>query len=281
MQAGGLAEVLESTSSDHQKGDVVIASTMWSEYVVVDAKDCQAAPQLPGALARTQYLGALGLTGLTAYYGMKEVAGVKGGDVVVVSGAAGATGGMAVQIAKRILGAKRVVGIAGGETKCRFVVEKLGADACVDYKKEGWRAELVEATKVEDDAGGHGKGYVDAFFDNVGGEMLDFMLLRMARHGRIVACGAISEYNSSEGALLKNYFEIVSMRIQIRGIVIIDYLHKAQEVLTIFMQAIQEGKLKVSEESEHVVEAPFEDVPKVWMQLFEGANTGKLVTKVI
>lgn len=281
MHAYGLAQVLDSTSSDHQKGDIVIAWMGWTEYAVLDAKVCQAAPELPGGLARTQYLGALGLTGLTAYYGMKEVGEVKRGDVVVVSGAAGATGGMAVQIAKRILGAKRVVGIAGGEKKCRFVVEEFGADACVDYKREGWREELLKATKVESESGEHGKGYVDVYFDNVGGQILDFMLSRMALHGRIVACGAISEYNSGEGTLLKNYFELISMRIQIRGMIVLDYFHKAQEVLTIFKQAIREGKLKVSEESEHLVEAPFEDVPKVWMQLFEGANTGKLVTKVM
>jgi NADPH-dependent curcumin reductase CurA len=121
---------------------------------------------------------------------------------------------------------------------------------------------------------------VDVFFDNVGGEILDFMLTRMALHGRVVACGAISEYNSRKGTILKNYFEIISMRIQIRGMIVMDHLGKAQEVMGIFNRAIQEGNLKVSEESEHVVEAGFEEVPQVWMKLFEGANTGKLVTKL-
>jgi NADPH-dependent curcumin reductase CurA len=215
------------------------------------------------------------MTGLTAYYGIKEVGETKAGDVVVVSGAAGATGSMAVQIAKKLVGAKRVVGIAGSDEKCRWV-ESLGADKCVNYKKDDFKEALIEAAKVE----GQGKGYVDVFFDNVGGEILDFMLTRMALHGRVVACGAISEYNSRKGTMLKNYFEIISMRIQIRGMIVMDHLGKAQEVMGIFNRAIQEGKLKVSEENEHVVEASFEEVPQVWMKLFEGANTGKLVTKL-
>jgi NADPH-dependent curcumin reductase CurA len=277
MHARGLAEVLDSKSPNFKKGDIVTASTGWSEYAVMDAKTVQPAPELPAGLSRTHYLGALGGTGLTAYYGIKEVGETKKDDVVVVSGAAGATGGMAVQIAKKIVGAKKVVGIAGGSEKCRMVVEKLGADACVDYKKEGWKDELKKATRSE----GDDKGYVDVFFDNVGGEMLDFMLSRMALHSRVVACGAISKYNSREGTLLKNYFEIISMRIQIRGMIVFDYVHKMEQVMGIFKQAIQEGKLAVSGEQEHVVEASFEEVPKVWMTLFEGANTGKLVTKLM
>jgi NADPH-dependent curcumin reductase CurA len=158
-------------------------------------------------------------------------------------------------------------------------VEGLGADRCVDYKKEGWQEELVDATSAA--KGGNEKGFVDVYFDNVGGGMLDFMLTRMAMHGRVVACGAISEYNSGEGTLLKNYFEIISMRIQIRGMIVFDYVHKMQDVMGIFQQAIEEGKLKIGEESEHVVEAGFEDIPKVWMTLFEGANTGKLITKLV
>lgn len=273
MHARGLAEVLDSKSPTFKPGDVVTASTGWSEYVVLDAKTVQPAPELPGGLARTHYLGAFGMTGLTAYYGMKEVGEAKSGDIVVVSGAAGATGSMAVQIAKKIIGAKRVVGIAGSEEKCRWV-ETLGADKCVNYKAGDLKQQLVDALGGE-------KEYVDVFFDNVGGEMLDLMLSRMARHGRVVACGAISSYNNPRGGLLlKNYFEVISMRIQIRGMIVMDYLGKAQEVAQIFKQALQEGKLKVSGESEHIVKGGFEEVPQVWMKLFEGANTGKLLTKI-
>ncbi|KAF7508331.1 hypothetical protein GJ744_009322 [Endocarpon pusillum] len=281
MHARGLAEVLDSTSSQpgFRKGDFVLASMGWSEYAVLNVSACQPAPELPGGLSRTHYLGALGLTGLTAYYGIKEIGETKSSEVVVVSGAAGATGGMAVQVAKKIVGAKLVVGIAGGEEKCRYVEQKLGADKCVDYKKEGWKKDLAEATSAA--RGGNEKGFVDVYFDNVGGQMLDYMLSRMAMHGRVVACGAISQYNSSEGTMLKNYSEVVTMRIQIRGMIVLDYIHKIAEVMGIFKQAIQQGKLNVSGESEYVVEAKFEEVPKVWMTLFEGANTGKLVTKIM
>jgi NADPH-dependent curcumin reductase CurA len=106
------------------------------------------------------------------------------------------------------------------------------------------------------------------------------MLSRMALRGRVVACGSISEYNSTEGTKFRNYFEVISMRIQIRGMIVFDYAHKMGEVMEIFKKAIQDGKLKVSKENEYVVEAPFEDVPKVWITLFEGANTGKLLTKI-
>ncbi len=281
MHARGLAEVLDSTSSQpgFKKGDLVLASMGWSEYAVLDAAACQPAPELPGGLSRTHYLGALGATGLTAYYGIKEVGETKPSDVVVVSGAAGATGSMAVQVAKKIVGAKLVVGIAGGAEKCRYVEQKLGADKCIDYKKEGWKKDLAEATSAA--RGGNEKGFVDVYFDNVGGQILDHMLSRMALHGRVVACGAVSEYNSSEVTGLKNYLEVISMRIQIRGMIVFDYYHKFAEAMGIFKQAIQDGKLNVSEESEQVVEAKFEEVPKVWMTLFQGANTGKLVTKIL
>ena len=273
MHARGLAEVLASKAANFRKGDVVVATMGWCEFAVVDAEMCQPAPELPGGLSKTQYLGALGFTGLTAYYGVKEVGETKEGDVVVVSGAAGATGNMAVQIAKNIIGAKRVVGIAGSDEKCRWV-EELGADKCVNYKKESFRKDLVDAMGGE-------TSYADVYFDNVGGVILDLMLTRMAKHGRVVACGAISEYNDNRGTMLKNYFEIISMRIQIRGMIVLDYMSKTQEVMEIFKQAIREGKLKVSEESEHIVEAGFEEVPKVWMKLFDGTNTGKLVTKIM
>ena len=224
MHARGLAGVLDPKSENVKKGDIVTAQTGWSKYAVVDARAVQSAPELPGELSRTHYLGALGMMGLTAYYRIEEVRGTEKGYVVVVSGAAGATGSMAIQIAIQIVGAKRVVGIAGGEEECRFVIEGLGTDACVDYKRE----ELRKAASAE--VGGNEKGHVDVYFDNVGGEMVDFMLSRMAMHGRVVACAAVSEYNSSQGTLLRNYFEIISMRIQIRGTIVLEYSSMAQEV---------------------------------------------------
>lgn len=270
MRARAIAEVLESTSSKIKPGSLVVATTGWSEYAVIDAQTANPISELPGGLSITHYLGALGLTGMTAWYGFVVVVEGKASDTVVVSGAAGATGSMVVQIAKKLIGCKKVIGIAGNAEKCKWV-ESLGADKCLNYKDGDFKEQLIQATD----------GFVDVYFDNVGGEILDFMLTRMARYGRISACGAISDYNSSKPYGIKNWFEVISMRIQIRGFIIIDYLSHAQEMIGIFRKAIEEGKLKIGDESEQVVETKFEDVPKTWMKLFEGGNTGKLVTKLV
>lgn len=271
MRARALAEVLESSSSNFKQGDFVLAPTGWAEQAVVAANTCQPAPALPKDLSRTHYLGALGLTGLTAAGGLKYVARASPDDIVVISGAAGATGSMAVQIAKKIIGCKRVIGIAGNDSKCKWV-ESLGADLCLNYKSSSFASDLKSATKE----------YVNVYFDNVGGEILDLMLTRMAKHGRIAACGAISNYNSSGDAItgLKNWFEIISMRIEIKGFIVMDFADKWGQDLEIFKKAVADGKLKVGDEGEHIVEAGFEEIPKVWMGLFEGANQGKLLTKI-
>jgi NADPH-dependent curcumin reductase CurA len=271
MHARALCRIIESKSASIKKGTMVLAAPGWTEYAVLDAKAVQAAPDLPGGLNITHYLGALGGTGLTAYYGLKIVAEAEPSDRVVVSGAAGATGSMVVQIAKKLIGCKRVIGIAGSDEKCRWV-ESLGADICLNYKKSSFKEDLVKETE----------GFIDVYFDNVGGEILDLMFTRMAKGGRIAACGAISNYNknASKQDGLKNWFEVISMRIQIRGFIVTDYLSKRGEVLDIFSKAIEEGKLDIGAESEQVVPAKFEDIPKVWMKLFEGSNTGKLVTAV-
>lgn len=271
MRARGLAEVLESSSSKFSKGDIVIATTGWAEKIVVPASAVQPAPQLPNGLSPTHYLGALGLTGLTAYCGLTQVARTAAEDVVVISGAAGATGSMAVQIAKKLLGCKRVIGIAGTDAKCKWV-QSLGADECLNYKSSTFAADLKKATP----------DFANVYFDNVGGEILDLMLTRMARNGRVAACGAISNYNSSGDAItgLKNWFEVVSMRIEIKGFIVMDFADKWAEGIELFKKAVSEGKLTVGDEGEHIVEASFDEIPKTWMGLFEGANQGKLLTKI-
>ena len=271
MRARSVAQVVESKSSRYSKGDKVLAPTGWAEYSVQDAKDCQACEDIPG-LSVTHYLGAFGGTGLTAYYGTKIIARAGKEDTVVVSGAAGATGSMVVQIAKHVLGCKRVVGMAGSDDKCRWV-ESLGADVCLNYKKSSFKEDLIKATD----------GYVEVFFDNVGGDILDLMLTRMKRGGRVAACGAITDYNRSEKSGLKNWFEVISNRIEIKGFVILDFYAqgKAPEAVKELVTAAKEGKIKVGEANETVVDTKFEDVPKTWISLFDGANTGKLVTKLV
>lgn len=275
MRARSIASVLSSTSSSFKEGDKVTANTGWSEYAICDAKDVQPIQSVPG-LSDTHFLGALGLTGLTAYYGLIHIAQCTPEDTVIVSGAAGATGSMVVQIAKHIVGCKRVVGIAGGPEKCRWV-ESLGVDVCIDYKTSSgeFKDALVKATP----------DYASIYFDNVGGTILDLCLTRMKRHGRIAACGAVSNYNTSSPTGLKNYFEVISMRLEIRGFIIFDFLameggKKVKEALGVLRDAISNGKIKVGDENETVVESSWEKVPNVWMRLFEGGNQGKLITKV-
>ncbi|KAK5117621.1 hypothetical protein LTR62_005044 [Meristemomyces frigidus] len=273
MPARALAEVVETKSGSFKKGDWVFSQCGWTEYAVVPAKSLQPVPELEGGLSKTLYLGALGGTGLTAYFGLMDVGKITKDDIIVISGAAGATGSMCVQIAKKLVGCKKVIGIAGTDEKCKWV-ESLGADQCLNYKSSSFKEDLAAATPGPE-------GFANVYFDNVGGEILDFMFTRMARHGRIVACGAIANYNtmSDRATGLKNWFEVIQMRIQIRGFIVIDFLPRANEAREAFKKMLQEGKLKV-EGGEHVVKGSFEDVPKTWLKLFEGGNQGKLVTEV-
>lgn len=194
MSAFGIAEVIDSKSDKFPKGSKLLASVNWSEYAVLDAAACNLLEQL-GDLSLTHFLGALGFTGVTAYHGL-QVVRTGAEDTVVVSGAAGATGSMVVQIAKKMLGCKKVIGIAGTDDKCRWV-ESLGADVCINYKSPTFKKDLKAATE----------GYVEVYFDNVGGEILDLMLGRMKQFGRIAACGAISNYNNITDAYgIKNWY---------------------------------------------------------------------------
>ncbi|KAL2870922.1 MDR family NADP-dependent oxidoreductase [Aspergillus lucknowensis] len=265
-----LAQVLESGSPEKlPTGSIVFVWSSWTEYAVREIESCRVVEPIEG-LSLGHFLGALGTNGLTAYYGLVEIVKARREDTVVVSGAAGATGSMAVQIARGVLGCKRVIGIAGSDEKCRWV-EKLGADVCVNYKKASFEEDLVRATD----------GLVDVFFDNVAGRILDLMLDRMKHHGRVALCGTITGYNDSDAVGVKNLHEIVTRGVSIHGFTMFDYMHKVREVIALLAQAWKEGKIVLDDSLETLVEAPFEDVPRVWMRLFEGGNTGKLVTKFV
>lgn len=269
IRARCVAEVIESKSTALSKGALVWVDPGWTEYAIRNAKSCTPIQEIPG-IGATHFLGALGLTGLTAYYGLKEIARAGPDDRVVVSGAAGAVGSMVVQIAKKMIGCKKVVGIAGSDEKCKWV-ESLGADICLNYKSPNFKTDLKQATE----------GFVEVYFDNVGGETLDLMLGRMAREGRIAACGAISDYNTSQPFGLKNYFEVISMRLEIKGFVVLDFLGKASETIQELIAAAKEGKIKIGDENETVISTSFEGIPETWMKLFDGVNRGKLITKLV
>ena len=211
------------------------------------------------------YLGTLGMPGMTAYFGLLEVGQAKSGDTVVVSGAAGAVGTVVGQVAK-IKGC-RVVGIAGGADKCRWIVDELGFDAAIDYKHEDVKAALKQ----------HCPKGIDVYFDNVGGDILDAALSQLAMHARIVICGAISQYNNT--APVKgpsNYLSLLVNRGTMKGMVVFDYADRYAEAAMEMAGWMAAGKLKSRED---IVEG-LETFPETLLKLFKGENTGKLVLKV-
>jgi len=210
----------------------------------------------------TTYLGALGMTGLTAYFALLDTGKAKEGDTVVVSGAAGAVGSVAGQIAK-IKGC-RVIGIAGGPEKCRLVTEEFGFDAAIDYRLPHLRRTLRELAP----------GGVDVYFDNVGGEILDDVLACLARGARVVICGAISQYNESKVRGPANYTMLVAARASMTGMLVFDYADRYPEAMAELAGWYRAGRL-VSRET--VLHGSVEDFPETLLKLFEGANTGKLI----
>ncbi|KAL1626760.1 quinone oxidoreductase [Neofusicoccum ribis] len=271
MRAGIIGEVVASRAPALPAGQTVMTMHLglWSELVVLDASDCQVLADVPG-LAVTHFLGALGAPGFTAWSGVKKVLDARPEHTLVVSGAGGATGSMVVQVAKKLIGCKRVVGLAGTDEKCDWV-KSLGADECLNYKSPSFEEDLAKATE----------GYVDVYFDNVGGRILDLMLTRMKKEGTIAVCGAISTYNATEPMVLKNWIEALSMRLTIRGFILLDYVAEIPNAIGELVQATQEGKITLGDENETVVETDIKGVPSTWMKLFEGWNKGKLITKLV
>jgi len=271
MRARGVCKILSTKgkTGSFKEGDLVVAGSNWSEYVVVNASEAQPVKE---GISPTHFLGALGLTGLTAYVGLIKIAEAKKGETIVISGAAGATGSMVVQIAKHIVGCSKVIGIAGSDEKCKWV-ESLGADECINYKNSDWRDKLIKATD----------GFVDIFFDNVGGEQLDLMLTRLKTYGRVSACGSIATYNDPAAPGLKNWFQVIMQRLSIKGFIVMDHLGDGNGAKMVgeLVEAEKSGKIKIDEDSETVVDTKFEDIPKTWTILFEGGNKGKLVTKIV
>jgi NADPH-dependent curcumin reductase CurA len=265
-----ISEVIASKSKILPVGTVVLADAGWCEYAVMPAETCMPIKPVDG-LNVTHYVGLFGLAGVTAFYGLVDVAKTTFNDAIVISGAAGAVGSVAVQIAKNIIGCKRVIGIAGTEAKCRWV-KSLGADICLNYKSASFEDDLKKATE----------GFVDVFFDNVGGKTLDLMLTRVKKDGRVAACGAIADYNG-ESAGIKNWYHVIAMRLLIRGFVVTDSVLTGRwtKIVDSLIQGYQDGKIKATEEGLSIVPAKFEDIPETWMRLFEGRNSGKLLTQLV
>jgi NADPH-dependent curcumin reductase CurA len=271
MRAGIIGEVLESNAASFKAGDLVMDThrSPWASKVVLDAANLQRLAPLPGGLSVTHYLGAFGGSGLAGYVGLLQIGEAKPEHTVLISAAAGATGSMAVQTAVRILGAKRVVGIAGGAEKCAWVRDYLGAHACVDYKSPTFTEDLKAATPDE----------VDVYFDNVGGAVLDAALARMKKHSTIAVCGAVSVYNSDKPMELRNWFEVVSQRITLKGFFLYDHLDKIPKAMEEVIAAAVDGRIKL--DIEDVVPAKVEEVPDVWINMYSSSGKGKVITKLV
>jgi NADPH-dependent curcumin reductase CurA len=265
IRSGGIAEVLESESPRYSRGDLVFGMTGWQDYVIADEGERTMQP-LPPGISPQVALGLFGITGMTAYFGLLDVGALEEGDVVVVSGAAGATGSTVGQIA-RIKGARKVIGIAGGAEKCAWIVDELGFDDAIDYKNDDLSARLRELAPEG----------IDLYFDNVGGEILDACLARLALRGRVVLCGAISTYND-RGAMIgpANYRSLIIRRGRMEGFIILDYLERFPQAQMEMGGWLAAGEIK---SAEHVVEG-LERAPEALNLLFTGGNTGKVIVKV-
>jgi NADPH-dependent curcumin reductase CurA len=265
MRGGGIGVVVESRSPQYHVGDVVFGLIGWQDYALGRPSDPMPMMVLPPGVPLTAALSVLGVTGMTAYFGLLEIGQPKAGETVVVSGAAGATGSVAGQIA-RIKGC-RVVGLAGSAEKCKWVTADLGFDACINYKTEDVAARLT-ATCPQG---------IDVYFDNVGGEILDTALAHLALRARVVLCGAISMYNATDlppGP--KNYVSLMIHRARMEGFIITDYLPRFPEAAMQLGQWVAEGKLKYAVDVVHGLE----NAPSAINRLFTGANKGKLIVQI-
>jgi NADPH-dependent curcumin reductase CurA len=260
MRAGAIGRVTASMHSGFAVGDWVSGVFGVQEYAVSDGRGVYRVD--PDVAPLPTHLGALGLTGLTAYFGLFDVGRPKPGDTVVVSGAAGAVGSVAGQLA-RIHGC-RVIGIAGGPDKCRRLVEELRFDAAIDYKNQDVTAELRRLAPTG----------LDVYFDNVGGDILDAALTRLARGARIVICGAISQYNAERVHGPSNYLMLLVARASMTGMLVLDYADRYPEAMARLAGWLHAGELLAREE---VVHGSVEDFVPVLLRLFTGANNGKLV----
>ncbi len=265
IRSGGAGVVVESRSDRYAVGDVVYGTTGWQEWCLASEENrFTVIPRGLGVDLPT-VMSVLGLTGLTAYFGMVDVGRVGEGDVVVVSGAAGATGSVAGQLA-RVRGASRVVGIAGGPEKCAEVVERYGFDECLDYRLPHLARRLHEACPQG----------VDLYFDNVGGEILDTVLAQLARGARVVLCGAISQYNESERRGVANTSMLIVRRARMEGFLVLDYAGRFAEAQAELAPLVLSGALA---HQEHLV-AGLERAPEALNMLFSGANHGKTLVVV-
>lgn len=265
MRSFAVARVEESRHPGYARGDLVQGLFGWQDYALVDATAPGVLSKVPPGVPIPMALSVLGITGLTAYFGLLDVGRVAEGETVVVSGAAGATGSVAGQIA-RIKGC-RVIGIAGGADKCAWLVKEAGFSEVIDYKSEDVRARFKELCP---------KG-IDVYFDNVGGDILDAALARLALRGRVVLCGAISGYDTAEPPPgPKNYTNLIVKRGRMEGFIVTDFVKRFGEAGKELGAWVAAGKIKDQVD----IQEGLENAPKTLRRLFSGENKGKQILKI-
>jgi hypothetical protein len=263
VRCAGAGVVVESKSAKFSPGDRIFSLVGWQEYATLDDKDIPGA--IPQGIALTDALSIFGVTGMTAYFGLTELGAPKPGETVVVSGAAGATGSIVGQLAK----AKgcRAIGIAGSAAKCAWLTDELGFDAAINYKTEDVGARLTATCP---------RG-IDVFFDNVGGQILNEALARIALRARVVLCGAISQYEKMDEMFgPPNYVNLISRRGRMEGFIILDYQSRFMEGAMALGGLLAEGKLK----HKTTVVDGLDNAPDALRRLFTGDHDGKLLVKI-
>jgi NADPH-dependent curcumin reductase CurA len=265
MRSFGLAEIVESRHPDFKKGDKVSGLTGLQDYVLIDGKEPRSFQKLPSIpfLSDTNFLGLLGINGLTAYFGLLEIGKPQSGETLVISAAAGATGSIVGQIGK--IHGCRVVGIAGSDEKCQWIKDDLGFDAAINYKHPGWKQQLVAATP----------NGIDIDFENVGGEIMQAVLDRMNLHGRVVLCGLISGYTREDPAMA-SFGQVLMKRLRVEGFIILDYASRFMDAGKQLGMWKMMGKLK----DRQTIVKGLEKAPEAINMLFEGKNIGKLIVEL-
>ncbi|TDG14856.1 NADP-dependent oxidoreductase [Seongchinamella unica] len=264
VRASVIGRVVASAHKDFAVGDVAMTMGGWEAYTQVQGATLNKLDETLG-IPLSQFLGVLGPTGLTAYFGLLEIGQPKAGETVLVSAAAGAVGSVVGQIAK--MQGCRVVGMAGSEAKCNWLTGELGFDAAINYKTCGDYRQAIAAACPDG---------VDVYFDNVGGEILDAALRQMNRFGRVVVCGWIASYNADEVPHLKNLWQLVARSVTLRGFVVLDFLERFPEGVAQLAQWVMDGKLQSREE---IIDG-LDNVLPGFLRLFNGSNQGKLVLRI-
>lgn len=285
MRSLGLGQIVQSNSSRFKPGDIVYGIILWGDYSVLEDTSLYNSIDTSLGLPLEYYLSVLGMTSLTAFFGLTEAGNLKQylnsppgkSPIVCVSAASGATGSVVVQIAKNLLGASKVIGISGSSEKCQWV-EKLGADICVNYKDPNYQDQIEKFL---------GDEFIDTYFDNVGGDILSFVLTKVKKFGNVVACGSIAGYNNREALKVSNWGEITVNSLTVRGFIVTDYQEHFPKAIGILTDAVKAGKIRtdgayhVENLHGHDLIHRLENIPKIWNKLFEDNKpNGKMITKV-